>query len=219
MTGIRTRCVVAAFVGGALFATSMPANATSAITQPSAAHGSKPSRAAEKGCKWEMFSDAKLGLDAWVQRCDFGNRKIDFLAVGPSLAQRYSDGDGKPDPLIDVFGLLPAETPENGIKRVFAAHTDKKLAAQCVLAPYKGEDKVPVGVKRYTFLPNAALAIELKKKADPNDISDPPCGDWGDAPDGIQYFEAQPAGGVQKVMFVRVGQDTPLFDEATLKLR
>ena len=21
---------------------------------------------------------------------------------------------------------------------------------------------------------------------------DPPCGDWGDAPDGIQYFEVQP---------------------------
>ncbi len=202
-----------------MLAFAMVAISQLAVAQPSSMHDVKPSRAAEKGCTWEKFSDAKVGLDAWVQRCDFGDRKIDFLAVGRSLAQRYSDGGGKPDPVIDVFDLLPAETAENGIRRIFAAHTDKKLAPQCVLAPYKGEGKVLAGVKRYTFLPNAALAKALKKHADPNDIPDPACGDWGDAPDGIQYFEAQPASGVAKVLFVRVGQDTPLFDEATLRLR
>ena len=45
---------------------------------------------------------------------------------------------------------------------------------------------------------------------------DPPCGDWGDAPDGIQYFEVHP--GARSVLFVRVGQDEPLFDEKTLRL-
>ena len=220
MTGIRTRCVVAALVGGALFATSMPATAASAITQPSAAHDSKPSRAAEKGCKWEKFSDAKLSLDAWVQRCDFGNRKIDFIAVGKSLAQRYSDGGGKPDPVIDVLELKPGEAPEAGLRRLFAARTDKKLAAQCVLAPVHDKLlKIPAAVKRYTFVPNAAYAKTLKAKEVPGDMPDPACGDWGDMPDGFQYWEAQPQGGVAKVLFVRYGQDTPLFDEATLKLR
>jgi hypothetical protein len=59
----------------------------------------------------------------------------------------------------------------------------------------------------------------LKLKADPDEVGDPACGDWGDAPDGIQYFESQPASGVAKVLFVRVGQDTPLFDDATLRIR
>ncbi len=49
-------------------------------------------------------------------------------------------------------------------------------------------------------------------------MPDPPCGDWGDSPDGIQYFEAQPSSGARKVLFVRVGQDQPLFDERTLRL-
>ncbi|HYM60513.1 MAG TPA: hypothetical protein VEZ11_06430 [Thermoanaerobaculia bacterium] len=179
-----------------------------------------PSRAPVKGCVWEKRSDAKLGLEAWVQRCDFGFRKIDFLFTSSSLAVRYSDGNGKPDPLVDVFDLKPGETPEAGIKRIFLAHTDKKLAARCVLAPYKDDGLAPTppGVKRFTFVPNAAYAKELKKTASPDEVGDPPCGDWGEAPDGVQYFEAQPASGVPKVLFVRVGQDEPLFDERTLRV-
>lgn len=108
---------------------------------------SRPSRPPVKGCAWEKASDAARGLEAWVQRCDFGFRKIDFLFEKNSLAIRYSDGGGKPDPVVDVFDLQP-----------------------------------------------------------------------GDAPDGIQYFEAQPRSGALKVLFVRVGQDEPLFDEKTLRL-
>jgi hypothetical protein len=181
----------------------------------------KASRPAEKGCRWERFSDAGMHLDAWVQRCDFGKRKIDFVAAKNSLAQRWSDSKGAPDPLVDVLDLKPGESPEQGIRRLFDERTDKKLAAQCELKPYHeaGKRKPPAGVKRYTFLPNAALAKALSARASPDEVPDPPCGDWGDAPDGIQYWEAQPASGVAKVLFVRAGQDTPLFDEDTLKLR
>jgi hypothetical protein len=177
----------------------------------------KPSRAAQKNCAWEKISDAALGLEAWVQRCDFGFRKIDLYAKTNALMMHYSDG-GEPEPLIEVFDLAANETPEKGIKRIFAEHTkDKTLVARCALKPYKG-DPAPAGVKRFTFLPNAALQKELDKTNDPGDIPEPPCGDWGDAPDGIQYFEAQPTSGAQRVMFVRAGQDEPLFDEKTLHL-
>ena len=178
-----------------------------------------PSRPADKGCKWEKLSDAKVGLEAWVQRCDYGFRKIDFLIQGKSLALRYSDGGGKPDPLVDVLDLLPGETTEAGLKRIFASKTDPKVAKRCVLAPYHGlDEKVPPGVKRFTFVPDARYQKELDKKAKPDEVGDPACGDWGDAPDGIQYFETQPASGSGKVLFVRAGQDIPLFDDYTLKL-
>jgi len=170
----------------------------------------KPSRAAEKGCAWEKFSNASLGLEAWVQRCDYGDRKIDFVAQGQSLAQRYSDG-GKPEPVIDVFDRLPNESGEAAVKRIFAAHTEKKLAAKCIARTFRWPDmKTPVGVQRFTFV----LKNPPKPKETPDDeIPPPPCGDWGDSPDGIQYFEVHPA----KVFFVRVGQDIPLFDEQTLR--
>jgi hypothetical protein len=176
-----------------------------------------PSRPPVKGCVWEKLSDRSLGLEAWVQRCDFGFRKIDLLVSKNSLAARYSDGGGEVDPLVDVLDLLPGETPQAGVKRLFAARTDNALAARCVLAPYK-DGKPPAGVKRYTFVPDKAYGKQLVARGVPDEVPDPPCGDWGEAPDGIQYWEAQPKSGARKILFVRVGQDEPLFDEQTLKL-
>jgi hypothetical protein len=175
-----------------------------------------PSRPPVKGCQWQKLSDASLGLEAWVQHCDFGFRKIDFNVAKSSLRVRYSDG-GDPDPVIDVLPLLKGEGAEAGVKRIFAAHTDPVIAKRCVLAPYR--EGVPrAGVKRYTFVPNAAYQKELNAKADPDEVGDPPCGDWGSAPDGIQYFETQGGADVRRVLFVRVGQDEPLFDENTLRI-
>ena len=181
-----------------------------------AAVAAQPSRPPVPGCAWEEVADAAVGLGAWVQRCDFGFRRIDFVFVEGALAIRYSDG-GAPDPLIDVIGLLPDETPEAGVKRVFAARTAPPVAARCVMAPFRAA-KTPAGVKRYTFVPDAAYAKELAARADPNEVGDPPCGDYGDAPDGIQYFEVPAPGAARKVLFVRIGQDEPLFDETTLRL-
>lgn len=64
--------------------------------------------------------------------------------------------------------------------------------------------------------PGAAYAKELKALADPNEVPEPPCGDLGEMPDGIRYFEV-PAGEGRKLLFVRIGQDEPLFDEQTLR--
>lgn len=199
-----------------LLALVLPLCATTAQAKKDA-----PSRPASKDCKWEKVSDAKLGLDAWVQKCDYGFRKIDLYPEGNALMMRYSDG-GKPDALIETFDLKANETLEAGLKRVFAEHTpDKDLVARCVLKPYKGynDGGTPAGVKRYTFVANAALQKEVDKKTDPGDIPEPACGDWGDAPDSIQYFEVQPANNAHKVMFIRAGQDEPMFDEKTLRLQ
>ena len=177
---------------------------------------SKPSRKPLKGCTWEKLSDPGAGLEAWVQRCDFGFRRIDFLLEHRALAIRYSDG-GQPDPVVEILDLEDGEAIEPGIRRLFAERTSRFLGSRCRLAPYK-DGKPPVGTKRYTFVPDAAYAAELERKADPNAVGDPPCGDWGTAPDGIQYWEAQPTSGAKKVLFVRVGQDVPLYDERTLRL-
>ncbi len=119
--------------------------------------------------------------------------------------------------MVEILDLRDGEAIEAGIQRLFAERTSRFLVSRCRLVPYR-DGKPPAGAKRFTFEPDAAYAAELKKKADPNEVGDPPCGDWGTAPDGIQYWEAQPASGARRVLFVRVGQDTPLYDERTLRL-
>lgn len=68
----------------------------------------------------------------------------------------------------------------------------------------------------YTFVPDAKYAKEVAAKAKPDEIGDPPCGEFGDGPEGVQYFEVQE--GARRFLFVRVGQEEPLFDEKTLKV-
>jgi len=195
-----------------LLVASLPAGAAGAA---GAAAGG-PSRKPVKGCAWRKISDPALGLEAWVQRCDSGFRKIDFQVAKAALLMRWSDGGGTTEPVVEVLDLLPGETPEAGMRRLFTLHTDKKVAARCVLRRYT-EGTTPPGVQRFTFVPDAAYQKQLNAKAE-DGVPDPPCGDWGVAPDGIQYIEAQPASGARKLLFVRVGQDEPLFDEATLRL-
>ena len=184
---------------------------------PSAPPPLVPSRPAFDKCAWEPFSDHALGLETLVMRCDYGDRKIDFVRAGDALAIRYSDGGGKPDPLIEVIARNDGEAPKDAIVRTFKAHTDSKLAARCVLEPYKG-DRPPAGVTRYTFTADAAYAKELAKTASPDEVGDPACGEWGDAPDGIQYFEVPANADARAVLFVRIGQDEALFDEKRLKV-
>lgn len=187
-----------------------------AQASPATAHRDTPSRPAEKGCAWQRLDDAALGLAAWVQHCDFGFRRIELFARGHALMIRYSDG-GAPEPLIEVFDLAAGETPQAGMRRVFVAHTsDPALVAHCRLVPYR-RTHARAGVVRYTFVPDPALERRLGAESRPDEVPEPPCGDWGESPDGIQYFEVQSAS-PRRFMFVRVGQDRPLFDEDTLQL-
>ncbi|MEO7361191.1 MAG: hypothetical protein ABI120_12740 [Gemmatimonadaceae bacterium] len=187
-----------------------------AVANLAHAQTGNPSRAAGKGCQWERAADKTAGLAAWVQRCDYGDRKIHFFFKGNALFQKYSDG-GAGDALIEVFDLRPNEGVQAGVQRVYLSKTPKSESARCVIAPYT-PGKAGAGAARYTFEPNVTYAKELKAKQDPNDIPDPPCGDWGTAPDGQQFFQAWPTGAVRRILFVRIGQDEPLFDEMTLQL-
>ncbi|MFC3322877.1 hypothetical protein [Mesorhizobium cantuariense] len=196
-----------------IWASALLASAT--ISAVARADEPAPSRPPIDKCVWERLSDKTVGLAAWVQRCDFGFRQIHFEFAGNALAIKYSDG-GAADPLVEVFDIISGETAEAALQRLFLEKTDKTVSARCVLAPYT-EGTVPAGIKRYTFSPDAAYAKELKALASPDEVPEPPCGAWGEMPDGIQYFEV-PAGEARKVLFVRIGQDEPLFDEQTLQV-
>ena len=175
-----------------------------------------PSRKPEKGCVWEKVSSAANGFSASVEKCDFGSRKLHFVMKGNALLLQDAEAGTVPDTVVDVVELKPNETMEAGMQRAYSAHTTAAIAKKCVLAPYK-EGREIADAKRYEFVPNAAFAKQLKKIDTKGDIPEPPCGDWGTAPDGIQYFQVFPAN-TKSFLFVRVGQDTPLFDERTMQL-
>jgi len=177
---------------------------------------SPPSRAAVKGCRWQHLSDAKVGLAVWVQQCEFDARKITFSLRGRGLVLHYSDG-GDEETLVEVHALEAGESLEAGMRRLWAVGVSPAELEHCKLAPYR-DSVPPAGVRRYTFLPDAAYAKQLEAGTDPGDIPEPPCGERGFAPDGVQYFETHPNSKVRAFLFVQAGQDEPLFDEQSLQL-
>ncbi len=190
--------------------------ACSLLLATAATAADRPSRPADKGCTWRKLSDPALGLEVWVERCTYSAKQtIDFAAGDHALIMRDSDGR-EPETVIRLFDLQPGETPEQGLRRIYATKTDKKIAKRCVLAPYTPAAKRG-DVKRYDFVPDKAYQKELDAKKE-DGVPDPPCGDLGTQPDSVQYFEVQPSSGSRKVMLVDAGQDTPLFDEETLRL-
>jgi len=190
--------------------------ACSLLLATTATAADHPSRNADKGCAWRKLSAPALGLEAWVQRCAYsGNRTIDFVARDHALVMLDSDGS-EPETVIRLFDLQPGETAEQGLKRIYAAQVDKKIAQRCVLAPYKPAAK-RTDAKRYDFVPGKPYQKQLDAVKE-DGVPDPPCGDLGTQPDSVQYFEVQPASGSRKVMLVDAGQDVPLFDEETLRL-
>jgi hypothetical protein len=182
------------------------------LSAPASAQTGEPSRPADDRCAWEKLSDAKVGLAAWVERCDYGDRKIDLHFEGNTVVQKFSDG-GDGEPVIYVFDLKDGEKWEDGIRRIFDEHTDPAIAPRCV-----PEDALvaPAGVGRFHFIPLEDFEAELAKTAIPDEVPEPPCGDFGYWPDGIQYFEVHYD--ARKILFVVAGQDTPLFDAETLEL-
>lgn len=209
----RRRVTVASLVLCALLCASV----WGVLPRAAAAQTGAPSRAPVKGCTWERASDGTAGFAAWVQRCDFGTRKIHLYIKGNALMQQYSDAGATADAVIESFPFEPSELVEAAVRRIYLAHTKQSISARCVIAPYT-LGKAPSDAKRFTFVPNAAYEKVLKAKQNPNEVPDPPCGDWGIAPDGQQFFEAWPKSTARRVLFVRVGQDEPLFDELTLQL-
>src|ERR1051326_5625881 len=137
--------------------------ACSILVATAATAADQPSRHAEKDCAWHKVGDATFGLEAWVQRCTYrSNHTIDFVPQDHALVMRDSDGT-EPETVIRLFDLLPGETPEQGLRRIFDAKTDKKVARRCVLAPYKPASK-RAGVKRYEFVPDKEYQKEIDKE-------------------------------------------------------
>jgi hypothetical protein len=174
----------------------------------------EPSRPALENCVWEQRTDLLIGLGAWVQRCDFGLRQVDFVFDNGTLAITYSDG-GEPDALVQLLDRLPNESPDVALRRLLNASTDPTIAARCEVAPFTAIP-APAGAERFTFVPNAAYREELAKTENPDELGEPPCGEWGVMPDGVQYFEVQ--GNAPRLLFARAGQETPLFDEQTMEI-
>lgn len=192
------------------------------LPNPACARPDKPSRPAEAGCRWLQRVHAASGLAVWTERCLAGqNGMVEMVFQGNQLVERFADG-AIVWPGIEILDLLPGETVEAGLQRIFNQRTPQTLARRCKLVGNPGSALIayapPAGAVLYTFIPDAAYQAELDAARN-DDVPEPPCGELGVLPDATAYLLGWPHGPVRKLLFVKIGQEQPMFDEKTLKWR
>ena len=194
--------------------------AASALASAPAAPAAPSGDAPEPGCVWKRLSAAKIGVELRYQKCDFGWRQITFKAsVKKATVFRVTHDPKKKkdsfDAVVAIFDKPADEKLEDAVRRVGLAGQSWSKKRHCEARPRKLAF-IGRGKSAWVLQPDEDYAAHLKRQAG-DDIPEPPCGEMGDLPDGLSYFEFhddEP----RRFAFVFYGQDEhPLFDPASLK--
>jgi hypothetical protein len=165
-----------------------------------------------QNCKWSWKTGKGIGL--WAEDCKFESGSFvvtydagkDAFMLGADgsdayavVRQFYKKAEEGPDALLPDFkakGLIPNDD-------------ECRFAPSDVVKPFGAWqifEILPTGKRKETF--DAAPSDE---------IPEPPCGQIGEAVDSLAYFmidQRHP----DRVLYLDLGQDTPLFDPTSISL-
>lgn len=186
---------------------------------PVAAGAAQPSRPAWKGCAWQPFESAELGIRLLVQDCADPSGHYVFSAKDGWLEQHRPSDDRTygSHQIIRVLMKPADQTIQDAIRQQFVATlSDKQAAASCKVRPFKNPDVHAKDKRLFEIMPTGAYAKSIDKKLQegPDDIG---CGEFGGG-HGTAYFEYHPAASKTKFLYVETGQDEPLFDEDSIEI-
>lgn len=159
------------------------------------------------GFRWEHISGA--GLDFWAQTSDRLRIVTDSSLPGAVLV----NGAGlRLDTILRVFqpnGALP-DSLIALLRRQPGWDESQTAVLKEITSPWKGR-------RRYVIVPAGAYGDSIDALMLTTPVSST-CSGWGIGNSGMRYFEtfAESPG---RILFVNIGQEQPLFDEASIKLQ
>jgi hypothetical protein len=178
------------------------------VVSPLSAQDEEEEVGAIEGCVWKDLSlpvhgKANQQLSLRYQDCDGTNAaKVTYaLNDKDELIQTFTAG-GQAYPVMH-FWPLKGEKPSGLIPKVASPSLPEKEKGRCQVA-------LDYESRTYAFEPNAAYMEELLAVEEPF-MS---CGEFGTTNDAIQFFTT-----IDNVLLVYLwlGQETPLFDPESLK--
>lgn len=159
------------------------------------------------GFRWEHISGA--GLDFWAQTSDRLRIVTDSSLPGAVLV----NGAGlRLDTLLRVFqsnGALP-DSLIVLLRRQPGWDESQTAGLKEITSPWKGR-------RRYVIVPAGAYGDSIDAQMMMTPVPST-CSGWGIGNSGMRYFEtfAESPG---RILFVNIGQEQPIFDEASIKLQ
>lgn len=163
-----------------------------------------PSRKAYDGFEWKKLSGA--GLELWYQANDNIRLIADSSLPGIVMIRK---GDVSPHKVIQVFDLQ-----NNTINDVIDILKKSEGWDDNQKCRFKDIESGREKIRRYVMVPDGdyATKIEAEMKTSPVPVT---CNGWGVGNSGMRYFEIHESN-PGRAIFVKVGQDAPLFDENSI---
>lgn len=204
---------------GIFFAVSLAAHPANAAAK------SGPQRPANDGCKWEAHDYKKMGLKLWYQNCKDPSAHY-VLSWNKNVLEEHRPADDTTygGPAILELNQKPDNvTAAAAITNMYVSKLTDIERENCSVVPYTTAQETPAGIERYKIVPTIEYEQEVvnafnQENPDGGVPYDVICGDHGKASEGEAYFEYHPAEATNKFLYVIVGQDTPLFDENSIRL-
>jgi hypothetical protein len=170
----------------------------------------KPLREPYAGMSWEIVSGA--GMEFWAQQSPDLRVGISETLPG-AFVERMENGQPVAlERVIQVF-LLPSQKIED-LLPILAADEGWSKAEGCSFETIASNR---AGVDRYELRPTGKARQAYEKRAAVEPITHT-CAGWGMGNSGIRYFEIHQSN-PDKALFLEIGQEAPLFDENSIRLK
>jgi hypothetical protein len=173
-----------------------------------------PSRESFEKCRWKKVIGA--GLELWGQSCDFGDKKLEVntseTLPGVFLEDVTSGSPVAINQLIQVFELKNKSI--NSVIPLLADNEKWKVSDKCAFTKISNTRN---NVTRYTLMPTGDTLKKFESDSKNEPIPDT-CAGYGIGNSGTRYFEVY-ASNPNKVLFINIGQEMPMFDENTIVVK
>jgi len=164
---------------------------------------SEPSRSAYDGCVWEKKDGESLTF--WGQRCHSSNLSFTDNDTKVML------NDGQSREVMRIFSIVDGNV--NNVLNTLRTEEGWDETEQCRF--HIDTSNTRNGVTRYMLSPTGERLRQNSESLEPVAIT---CNGYGVGVSGVRYFELQ-NNVPDKVLFMEIGQEAPLFDQYTWVMR
>ncbi len=185
-------------------------------TEPSLS--SIASREPGAGCVWNKIQSGSGELSFLSQKCLWEGLIAEVKETGlNTFVIGYNDG-AMSDPIIELL-VKPSEVEEVlFLKNHYISQLPDYQREHCVVIPVT--QGTPENILRFIIGPDEEYSAKIQLEVEEEQISEDPCGTFGFVSGGLmQYFEFHPLESNEKYLFLKIGEDFPIFDEQSFRIQ
>ncbi len=176
----------------------------------------KPSRPPSPGCSWKPWRDEQLGIVMLVQQCT-GSNAPKFVSDNSTVRIVVGGKSPAQSPIaLEVYEKPDRQKVRDTIDGRFRSRLSSRQKAGCDIVDVTEKYPLTRDNQAWQIVPAGSYKAEAAKQRDAEPAAEV-CGPYGEI-DTVQYFEFHPSESKTRYLYVRLGLESRLFDEQSIRI-